>query len=282
MVGSICCAVLMCHAPIVVPEVGGEEGRLRVSATMDAMHKASRCVVRHRPDAVIVLSPHAPRHRSAWTIADDPVLAGHFGCFRAAQVTVEMPSPPRTAGCIEAHARKLALSTVRYPLGRADHGALVPLYFLGRAGWRGPTLRIAFPHAPNPDECEIMGRVLAQAAAAANQRWAIVASGNMSHRLQVGSPAGHHPCARSFDDTVTRAMRAGQYRRIADMDPAMRNLAAEDAIDSLSVAAAATGWRARQHRVLSYQGAFGVGYLVAILHEERDGGPSFQPPRAAA
>ena len=43
-------------------------------------------------------------------------------------------------------------------------------------------------------------------------------------------------------------------------------LVEESGIDSLEVALGVTGGRNAGHRTLSYQGPYGVGYLVAILN----------------
>ena len=48
----------------------------------------------------------------------------------------------------------------------------------------------------------------------------------------------------------------------------LREQAAEDAADSTIIAASAAGWQAVGHRVLNYEGPFGVGYGVAILFAE--------------
>ena len=57
------------------------------------------------------------------------------------------------------------------------------------------------------------------------------------------------------------------YRKLLEFDPELQDLAAEDAVDSTLVAAAAVNWNAADHELLSYEGPFGVGYGVAILHE---------------
>ena len=47
----------------------------------------------------------------------------------------------------------------------------------------------------------------------------------------------------------------------------LQDIAAEDAVDSTLMAASAVNWNAAGHEVLSYEGPFGVGYGVAILHQ---------------
>lgn len=64
-------------------------------------------------------------------------------------------------------------------------------------------------------------------------------------------------------DTILR----GDYRALDEVDPTLELLAGEDALDSVLLAAGAWGFDATSHEVLSYEGPFGVGYGVAILHD---------------
>jgi uncharacterized protein (TIGR00296 family) len=85
--------------------------------------------------------------------------------------------------------------------------------------------------------------------------------------LQPGAPAGFHPRANEFDQAFIGCLRGGNYRQLINFDPELQDLAAEDALDSTLVAAAAVNWSANGHEVLNYEAPFGVGYGVAILHQ---------------
>jgi AMMECR1 domain-containing protein len=140
------------------------------------------------------------------------------------------------------------------------------LWHLADAGWRGPTVVIGLNYPGEPGLAEL-GEAIAAAARRAGRRVAVVASGDMSHRLQPGAPAGFHPRAKEFDSAFIACLRAGNYRKLPDFDPELKDLAAEDAVDSTLVAASAVNWNAAGHEVLSYEGPFGVGYGIAILHQ---------------
>lgn len=264
---SIPCAVLMCHAPVVLPEVAGRDARV-VESTTHAMRDAARCVVQARPDVVVVLSPHAARHVAAWSVADGDVLAGEIAFAGAPAVRVSLPIARHAVLALEAEALRAGVPLRRNVGTVLDHGALVPLRFLAEAGWAGDTLLLAFPDSPTHPDCQAMGEAIARAAQASRRRWAIVASGDMSHCLMPGAPAGFHPEAWHFDRGTTIALEEGALHRAVEVDPSLRAIAAEDVVDSLEVASAAIGWDPRGHRILSYEGPFGVGYLVAVLHDE--------------
>jgi len=258
-------AVLMCHAPIVVPGVAGAAQARRCERSTGAMRDAARRVVGAAPEVVVVVSPHAPRHPRGWLVASDDRVAGDFGRFGIAGIGADVPFARDAAGSIVEAARELGLPCEPHRLGSLDHGTLVPLWFLVEAGWEGPTVRIALPGSPSHAGCETMGRAIARAAERNGRRWALVASGDMSHRLTPDAPAGYAPEARGFDEAVRQRVEAGDYVGVRGIDPDLRELAAEDVVDSLDVAAGALDADATGHELLSYEGPFGVGYLVAVL-----------------
>jgi AmmeMemoRadiSam system protein A len=127
-----------------------------------------------------------------------------------------------------------------------------------------------------------MGQSIARAAEQAGERWVILASGDMSHRLNPNAPSGYHPLAKEFDRTFKARIDAGDLRGACAIDPGLREIAAEDVIESTAVAAGAVGYRSHGHRTYSYEGPFGVGYLEAVLHEEappREGNHDFSEAR---
>lgn len=263
---SIPCAVLMCHAPIVLPEVGGYRSR-ECAATTAAMHDAARRLVASAPDVLVVLSPHSPRRGGAWGVFTGPSLHGHFGRFGAPQVAHRLPVATRAVAVLRQAAESLGLDTWTPPDGPLDHGAMVPLHFVVTEGWTGPTVLISLPW-PGTGTEPVMGQAIALAANQSGQRWAVLASGDMSHRLQPGAPSGFHPRARDFDQALVDAISAGDLRAAAAIDPGLRDLAAEDAVDTITVAGAAVGWDSTGFEWLCYEGPFGVGYMEAVLHSE--------------
>lgn len=164
-------------------------------------------------------------------------------------------------------ASRLAPATAFADLS-ADHGALVPLWFLAEAGWTGPTTVVGLPRHPTVEWCRACGLAIGQVVAAlGSDLVALVASGDMSHRVLPGAPAGHHPRAVDFDRAMTDLVRRGALDRLASIDPEFRALAAEDAVDTTMIAAASTDDDVRGAEVLSYEHPFGVGYLVAVLFD---------------
>ena len=263
------CAVLMAHAPILVPEVGGERGGA-ARASSQAMRQAAACMVGFKPETVVLISPHSPRHPRAFGLWAGERLRGSLAQFNAPGAQVNLPNDTPLANAIATEATRRGLATWMIDSRALDHGALVPLWFLAEAGWSGPTIVLGLNY-PDDGGLSELGEAIAAAARVSRRRIAIIASGDMSHRLTPDAPAGFNPQARHFDESFIGLLRDGNYHQISKLDPNLRELAAEDAVDSTLVAASAVDWKATGHKVLHYEGPFGVGYGVAILFADESG-----------
>ncbi len=254
---------LLPHPPIVVPEVGGERTGECIQTTR-ACREFARRLTAARPGALLLVSPHSPRRAGAFGIWGGDPLRGDLAAFRAPRARLELPADSALRGGIEQAARKRGIPTWRIPAGPLDHGAVVPLWFLAEAGWRGPTAVVSLP-LPGTGDLSAFGAALAEALQQCGRRAALVASGDMSHRLQPGAPAGFHPRAGGFDRAVVELVRRGRLPGLQELDPELRELAAEDVVESSLVAGAALAFQVEGPEVLSYEHPFGVGYLVAVF-----------------
>jgi len=265
---SIVCAVLMCHAPIVIPAIAGDEAR-SCSATTQAMRSTAQALVAHEPDVIVLISPHAPRRADSIGVVFEEQLRGDFSRFRHPELALSVRGAPSAAQLLASHAQAHDVATHFLPGHALDHGSTVPLFFVHEAGYRGRVLLLSLPY-PGGSLERRLGVALAEAAAASGERWAILASGDMSHRLSRSAPAGFDPRAQEFDAAFVSAVRDGDLRRAVAPDPALAELAAQDVVQSTEVAAAALQYRAQGTRVFAYEAPFGVGYLEALLFSDRD------------
>ncbi len=263
---------LLPHPPIIVPEVGRE--RLDdCRATLDACGDFARRMVAARPERLFMVSPHSPRQHSAFGLWAGERLRGDLGRFGAPRSAVDLPNDPEMGQALSNACESLGLGTWHIPEEPLDHGAVVPLWFLVEAGWQGPTCIASLPWNATPRVMEAFGRALAQAAGRLAGRAALIASGDMSHKVKPDAPAGYHPRAVEFDHALTQLVREGRLDAIGDINSELRHLAAEDAADTSQIVSAAIGYKPNRPEVISYEHPFGVGYLVAVFH---DGGG--EPP----
>ncbi|RMF84318.1 MAG: AmmeMemoRadiSam system protein A [Nitrospirae bacterium] len=255
-------AVLLPHAPIVCPPVAGPRAP-EVRATTAACAEAAQTVVAARPDALVVTAPHGPRHPLEVTVCTAERLAGDLARFGAPEVAVSLPGAPELAAAAVAAVGRVARCRP-FPGGALEYSTVVPLSFLCDAGWNGPTLLVALPY-PGATDPAAVGAAVAEAAAGLGLRLAVVASGDMSHRLTRDAPSGYDPEGRVFDEEVAALLAAGDLEALRGLDPVRVERAGEDCLDSLLFAAGCLGFETPGARLLSYEGPFGVGYGVAVL-----------------
>ena len=251
------------HPPIMVPEVG-REASAEVRGSIDAMAEMAARVIASRAETVIIISPHAPLKPDAFVAFDGPQIYGDFANFRAPGATVHAELDEELLKEIRTTAREQNLEVVRIAGYDLDHGTAVPLYFLQRNGWQGRVIALGYSFLSN-DVHLSFGNCVRTAIEKAGRSVAFIASGDLSHRLKRGAPAGFNPDAHLFDEEVVAAIRSCRLRRIVDIDQEMRDVAGECGYRSMLVAIGVAAGLDTNCEVISYEAPFGVGYLVAQL-----------------
>lgn len=259
-------AVLMCHAPIVIPPIGGERAP-DCAATTTAMEEAAQTVLEAGVETMVVVSPHTPRHRQAYGYVVGETLRGDFHTFGIRGYEASFKADAAAAATIARHIEHAGLLAAPANVPNLDHGALVPLWFLRQAGFQGRVAVFGFPWDSAPGDSHRFGQAIASAMDTLDRTWGLLASGDMSHALKHGAPAGFHPRAHLFDEQVVACVKDDRLADLGHIDADLRTLAAEDVVESLETADGALGLDHTGHRFLSYEAPFGVGYLVAVLRE---------------
>jgi len=251
------------HPPIMVPEVGGD-AIVEVRASIDAMATLTKRIMDSKAETVVLISPHAPLEAVAFVAYDGPTLHGDFSMFRAPDTTVEAELDDDLLMEITRAGEQQNLMTLRIQRANLDHGTAVPLYFLQRNGWTGKVVALGYSFLSNEEHLRF-GNCIRQAIASVNRPVAFIASGDLSHRLKPGAPAGYHANAHLFDEEVVAAIRNGETTRITNIDQNLRHQAGECGYRSMLVAFGVVEDSNPSCEVLSYEAPWGVGYLVAQL-----------------
>lgn len=258
-------AFLSPHPPVLLPEVG--QGREEALAATDrAMDTAAEEVARWVPEVLIVASPHTVLYGDYFHIAPGRGAAGSMAAFGAPQVRIEAryDVPLRDEIVRRAQRAGLQAGTLGERGTALDHGVLIPLYFLRKAGVTCPIVRLGLSGFPALDHYRL-GQCIAQAVEALGRRAVFVASGDLSHKLKPDGPYGFAPDGPVFDDAVTKAMASGNFLDFLTLDPSLCERAAECGLRSFQMMAGALDGLAVEPRLLSHEGPFGVGYGVALF-----------------
>ncbi|MCL5027112.1 MAG: AmmeMemoRadiSam system protein A [Chloroflexi bacterium] len=254
------------HPPLLIPEVGGPQLR-RIDATVKGMQVAAARLAAANPQSIIVISPHSPGYMEAMGIATGPRLAGDFANFRAPNVRLAFPVDKELVTAIQEQARQRGIplrpTTQLFGGYGLDWGVLVPMYYLHQQLPDDlPIVSLSFSRLPYADHFAF-GQAIRAAVEGTGKRVAFVASGDLSHRLLPEAPAGYDPIARTFDQSLVEAVRNKDIQAIMHFDPDLIERAGECGLRSIIVLLGALDGVDATPEVLSYEGPFGVGYMVA-------------------
>ena len=281
---SLLFAGFMPHPPLLVEGVG-DEMKTEVARTDAACRQLAKRVAELAPKTVVVVSPHGPVFADAYTMPDWPRLAGDFNAF-GSTVSMEWENDTkyvnRASELAEESYLPLAaishqqLSSLQQPQA-LDHGTMLPLYYLKQAGWQGKVVCVRIGGLP-PRECYRIGSVLAETAAGPT---VLIASGDLSHCLNDQAPSPYNPAGPEFDAAIKDALEQKDFKAILDMPPEFRQRAAECGWRPLVTLLGALDETNVASKVLSYEGPFGVGYLVASFDLQPGKVASLMPEKSA-
>ncbi len=263
-------AALSPHPPLTIPEIGGKNIE-DVQLTVRGMQRMAEELLDSLPDTIVFLTPHGNIFSDAISCLSELNLGGDFLNFGSTVGTsikndlsllAEIGKRSTDAGIKflaldEAVAQKNRLNS------RLDHGILVPLYYLQEAGMRDiPILAISIGYLPVFD-LYTFGSIIKDVAANVGKRIAVVASGDMSHRLKDEGPYDYHPDGARFDELVKRYLESRDVVSILNIPENLRNNAGECGYRSLVIMLGALDGYQFESRIFGYEGPFGVGYLTA-------------------
>lgn len=260
------------HPPLVIPDIGGAEAE-GVHNTAMAMKEMARRVKNAGAETVLVITPHGPLFRDAVAMLGNDTLSGSFARFNAGHLRFSFSNDKQLLSAIESEADRLHIRTAVIDSRGAsaygvtadlDHGTLVPLYFLHQAGVRLPLVHITFGML-SPRQLFAFGRAAAKGISRLKRRTAIVATADLSHRLTPGAPAGYNPAGAEFDRKIVTLLEQYNVPAIISLNPSLVEEAGECGYRSILICLGILEGLNVYPEVLSYEGPFGVGYMVADL-----------------
>ena len=260
--------IIMPHPPIARPMVGrGEEKKIQ--ATLDAYRTASEQIADYAPETIVVISPHNIFFRDAFYISPGETYTDSLARFRAPDDRVSIPYDTELRDEIAKLLTEASIPVVqdkRYA-DEPDHGSLIPLLFISEVYTQFKIVRIA-PSLLSDETLMEAGRLIERAAAHLGRKIAILASGDLSHKLLPEGPYGFVEEGPEFDKRVTEMMRTGNLAAFREFTPVFRDKCAECGLPGFIMLSGALESYHVTPDFLSYEGPFGVGYAVCTFTAE--------------
>jgi aromatic ring-opening dioxygenase LigB subunit len=257
------------HPPILVPEIGREEIE-KCLKSRNGLQIFSQKLRDAHPEVLVLITPHGPVFQDAVSVYTSLQYSGNFKQFGASSVKLAAKGYPSLGMRIleEAASKSISaaeLNETTYKKWEVppylDHASMVPLYYFREAGLDLPMVLISIGFLPYPTLFEF-GVCVQKAVEKEGKRAAVIASGDLSHRLIPAAPYGYEPLGKEFDKKILELLEVHDAAGILKMDPLFIEKIGECGFRPILIMLGATQGLNLQKEVVSYEGPFGVGYGV--------------------
>lgn len=249
------------HPPVSIPGVGELGDKNMVRQTSQAMDKLRRELERAKPDTIVIISPHARMEDYSFVVNSSVPLRGSFIDF-GLDLVLEFDNDIEIVDKL-GYVGEMNDFPVHLHQSLLDHGTLVPLFHLVK-NIDPKIVHLSFSlmdFARHYQYGELVGQVCERS----GKRIAIIASGDLSHRLTPNAPAGYSPSGALFDRRILGILRNRDFSAILSLEEDIVKEAAECGLRSFVILMGTIAKHEKNFNLLSYEHPFGVGYLVARL-----------------
>ncbi len=262
---GITAAYMVPHPPLIIPEIGrGEEQNIQ--STIEAYREVASEVRTHKPETIVLLTPHQIMYRDYFHISPGEGAEGDFGQFGASHVRINVSYDRVFVDrlCDLAKSKGLPAGTQGEREKRLDHGTMVPLYFVNQCYSTYRLVRIGLSGLPFCRHYEL-GQYIQETAEKLNRKTVVIASGDLSHRLKEDGPYGYREEGPVYDSRIMDVMGNGRFGELFGFSEDFCNRAGECGHRSFVIMAGTMDGRDVLARRLSYEGPFGVGYGICAF-----------------
>jgi aromatic ring-opening dioxygenase LigB subunit len=267
------------HPPLLIPAIGGRDIE-EVRSTQQGMEKLAVMLGELQPEVLIMISPHSPIYRDAFAIKNVPFMEGSFAAFQRPQIRIAKNNDMEVVEAMTQTAAErgfplegMSAADSLWASSREelDHGLMVPLYYLDKH-LETRIVCLSISGLAYGDHFDL-GMIAREACSRLGRKAFFVASGDLSHRLIRGAPAGYSPRGAEFDQRVADIAASGGFDGLRNIPEDLVQEAGECGFRSIHTMWGALKDGGLENKVLSYEGPYGVGYLVSQhLKERKDEG----------
>ncbi|MDD4901288.1 MAG: AmmeMemoRadiSam system protein B [Patescibacteria group bacterium] len=256
---SIVFAAIAPHPPILIPGVGKENIK-QLQATSNAYLKLEQELYASQAETIIIISPHGPLQETNFTLCLSQKFKGDFADFGDLATRFTLNG---NIGLAHKIREKLEAQAPLALIGedKLDHGSAIPLYLLTR---HLPKIKIIPLYYSGLDLTAhyAFGQIIKNELLSSKTRIAVIASGDLSHRLTKNAPAGYNPKGKKFDKKLIDYLTNKKTDEIIKLSHSFVADAGECGLKSIIIILGILEGIKCEPEFLSYEAPFGVGYLV--------------------
>lgn len=247
------------HSPLLVPSIG-KENLKKLSKTASALEKLEEDFYHAQIDTVVIISPHADTFAGAFVISFSPKFMGQFKEFGDFSTKKEYFGDNELSYKIK-ESLEATTPLQLHTNEQLDYGSLVPLHFLTSHQPQIKVIPISCSGLSYKAHFEF-GQFLVKTLIHSPKRVAIIASADLSHKLSKKSPSGYSLKAKKFDQELIEDLQKKSINKIIKLKYKEADDLGACGIKSILILLGALADINYKPELLSYEGPFGVGYLV--------------------
>ncbi len=261
-------AFMVPHPPLIVPAVG-RGGEAQIAETTAAYEQIAEEIAALSPETIVITSPHSIMYADYFHISPGRGAQGSFASFGAPEVSFRETYDEEFTSALSrlAEDRDILAGTRGERSPELDHGTMVPLYFIRQKYQSFRLVRIGLSGLPYPDHYAL-GMAIRDIAEKLNRNTVIVASGDLSHKLQSYGPYGYAAEGPEYDKRIMDTMGRAAFGELFAFDEHFCDKASECGHRSFVIMAGAFDGRNVRAKAYSHQDVTGVGYGICSFYPE--------------
>ena len=268
-------AYVLPHPPLAVPAVGrGKEEK--ISKTLKALEEVALEIKELKPETIIYITPHNVMYADYFHISPGQKATGDLSKFGAPGVKFQVTYDTELIEKISQLATQndFPAGTLGERVASLDHAYTVPAWFVNQKYTEYKAIRVC-QSGMDPALHYKFGQLIAEAAKLLDRKTVLIASADLSHKLESSGPYGFAPEGAQFDKIISYVLDTGDFLTLLQIPETLRENAAECGYNSITILAGCFDRLGVNSKLLSYEGPFGVGYAVASVEpldadEKRD------------
>lgn len=258
-------AALVPHSPLLIPEIAKDNYRL-ISKTTAAYEKLAEELTVINPETIIVITPHAKNTSKHFSFNSNPELSTDFSELGFLANGRKFKNDLILLQLFKEKLRP------EFPLQflsseKLDYASSIPLQILANNLSSPKIIQLSYSSG-NLEDHILFGKALGTILKDYPKKIAIIASGDLSHRLKKNSPAGYSPKGARFDNKLIEYLNSEEpIENILKIDENLIKNASECGLKSVVLALGILSGTENtiSAQGLAYQTELGIGYLTMRL-----------------
>lgn len=256
---SLVFSAIVPHPPLLIPNIG-KENLKRLEATKKSYNKLASNLEASGAESILVISPHGIIQTNAFTMNLNPVFTAQFEEFGDFSTKKTWTGDIGLAYKIrERLETKAPLQLISEEL--IDHGTGIPLILLTEKTPNIKVMPLYYSGLDNEAHFKF-GQLLRRELLFNKEKIAVIASGDLSHRITKSAPAGFSPKGKKFDKKLADYLLKNKFEDIVKFSPEDVCEAGECGLRSILILLGILDEVKHEPQLLSYEYPFGVGYLT--------------------